>query len=158
MASRRGFLCSSNKLNCRPPPAPPPAGDIFTVSIIRFGSMRSCTCRLTVGTSKLVCSDLPAHCNCGSRCGSYWYFFFFCPPLSVRASTKPTGGLLSRCLSLWSYCSMGFWEVSVFRFLAIVSPGKIIQFHIYLQAIPFKSPLKKGDSGGCVFLSYFTTP
>ena len=26
------------------------------------------------------------------------------------------------------------------------------------QVIPFKSPLTKGDSGGCVFLGYFTTP
>ena len=41
--------------------------------------------------------------------------FLFWPPLSVCASTNPTGGLLSRSLSLWSYCSMGVgWFLCVF--------------------------------------------
>ena len=35
-------------------------------------------------------------------------FFFFCTPLSVCASTNPTGGLFNRCLSLCLYCSLGF--------------------------------------------------
>src|SRR5215211_4902675 len=71
------------------------------------GSIRSCTCRETLGTSNDVRSVFPAHCNCGSRCGSYAYVFFGSGG-SSPASTSPTSGLLTRVLPLCWYCSIRF--------------------------------------------------
>ncbi len=51
-------------------PLPPLPLRLRVASMIVRGSIRSWTCRLTVGTSKLVCSALPAQTSCGSRWGS----------------------------------------------------------------------------------------
>ncbi len=66
---------------------PPSSCSFFTVSMMVFGSMRSCTCKLTVGTSKLVCSAFPAHCSCGSKMRV----------VLVCSSSAPVSGSLSRC-------------------------------------------------------------
>ncbi len=92
------------------------------------GSMRSCTCRLTVGTSKLVCSALPAQTSCGSRCGSYSYFFLLPSSGSVSGVTMPTGGLFSRCLSKCLYDTIGFLGETTGKGVSIVAniPGDAI--------------------------------
>ena len=77
-------------------------------------SIRSCTCRLAVGTARLARSVLPVHCSCGSRCGSYCQVCCWPPSGSFSGVTSPACGILARSLSLCSYCRI---------FFGIILPG-----------------------------------
>ena len=80
-----------------------------TASMMVRGSIRSWTCSETVGTSNDVRSAFPPRQAAGQGAGRNRYFFAGLS-WSVSGVTSPTGGLLARFLSLWSYCSIGFLD------------------------------------------------
>jgi len=63
----------------------------------------------TVGTSKEVCSFLPAQTSWGRGADRIRRFYAW-ERADRFAGDEADGGLLTRVLPLWSYCSMGvFW-------------------------------------------------
>ncbi len=99
MACRIGGFSSgsSNREPWKPWPGEDAPFRFLTASTTVRGSMRSWTCRETVGTSNDVCSALPAQESCGSMWGS-WAQVLRPASRSVSGVTRPTGGLFTRSL------------------------------------------------------------